>query len=94
MARGVDPVLRAVALLPLLEKLSEPGTLEALQTMLDRLETVAEATVVLEQMPSIAAIFVDVFDDVASRLAARGLDVEVVARKGAGNLSDRSILCQ
>lgn len=82
VARGVDPVLRAAALLPVLEKLTEPGTLDALHTLLDRLETVAEATAILEQAPGLVAMLVDIFDDATTRLAEKGVDIEHVARKG------------
>lgn len=82
VARGVDPVLRAAAMLPVLEKLSEPETLAALHTLMNRLETIAEATAIVEQAPGLVAMLVDVFDDATSRLAERGVDIEHVARKG------------
>jgi uncharacterized protein YjgD (DUF1641 family) len=65
-ARGVDVDARASQLLQLAEKLTEPRVLDALEQTLG----------LVPELPALAAVAVDSFDQAAGRLRADGVDLD------------------
>ncbi|MCB9847535.1 MAG: hypothetical protein H6814_03880 [Phycisphaeraceae bacterium] len=70
--RGVDVDERGRRLLGLLEKLTEPGVLSALERLAD----------LASQGPNAIAALTDTLDDEVARCAARGIDVDAAMRNG------------
>lgn len=69
-SRGVAIDERVASALALAERLTEPGTLRALERLADA----------AEQAPSALATMTDTFDDVCERAAAAGVDIDDRAR--------------
>ena len=83
VARGVDPVERVKALVALVETLSEPDTVNTLQGILRRVDRVEPLLEVVDQLPGLAAMAVDIFDEAVGRAVARGVDVQQALESGA-----------
>ena len=66
----------------LLVKLSEPETVGALRTLLDRLPQLAELAQVVERLPNLIATIGDVVDDYQQHCADEGIDVEKALTNG------------
>jgi uncharacterized protein YjgD (DUF1641 family) len=73
---GVDVSGRLKDLAGLLEQLTEPNTLSALQTLLQKLPQLAQLAKIADQLPNALASLGDVLDDQQSRLAEQGIDLE------------------
>ncbi|MCA9545861.1 MAG: DUF1641 domain-containing protein [Myxococcales bacterium] len=71
---SVDERLRAA--LTLADKLSRPGTVEALGRIVDRLEALEPLIGALEQLPGMAAMAVDFFDELSRGAQAAGIDLD------------------
>lgn len=73
---GVDVSGRLKDLAGLLEQLTEPSTLAALQLLLAKLPQLAQLAAVAEQIPNALASLGDVIDDQQQRLSSQGIDFE------------------
>ncbi|MCA9057659.1 MAG: DUF1641 domain-containing protein [Planctomycetaceae bacterium] len=79
---GIDVEQRATGLMQLLLKVTEPATLQAMQTLLARLPQLADNTALLEQLPGLLAIAMDAFDEWARDLKQDGIHLEDSLRNG------------
>ncbi len=82
---GVDLDDRGRRALGLLERLSAPETVAALEALLDQLP---RAAALAEQAPAMVATAVDVLDDLAGQARARGVDLETTVT-GVLTVADR-----
>ncbi len=80
--RGVDIDARLGRVLQLTEKLTEPGTLDALETLLARLPQLSELAGQLDAMPGLLAVVGDVFDEWAAGLSRQGIDLHHAVQQG------------
>ena len=85
--RGVVVDERAREGLKLLEKLTEPDTVEALEKIMDRSDQLEELTALAEDAPDAIATVVDILDAEYARAAERGTDPEQALRQTVGALS-------
>lgn len=74
-ASGASVDERLKAAVGLADKLSRPGTVEALGRIVDRLEALEPMITSLEQLPGMAAMAMDFFDELARGAAAAGIDL-------------------
>ncbi len=74
--RGIDLEPRLSSLMGMLVKLTEPATMSALNTLLERLPQLAQLAKLADEMPNIIAAVGDVFDDYQQRCASEGIDME------------------
>lgn len=81
-ASGTPVDQRLSSLLQLVLKLTEPKNIKALQLLIDRLPQLEQASRLLEEVPNLIAIAVDVFDDFASQMKSEGVDLEKSLTQG------------
>jgi uncharacterized protein YjgD (DUF1641 family) len=74
--RGIDVDARLHRLVALLERLTTPASLQALDTLVDRLPALERAALLAEQLPGMVAIGVDTADAIMRNAQAAGLDPE------------------
>ena len=79
-AQGIDVDARLRASLALVERMSAPETVEALLSLTDKLDTVAESLAIAEQLPGMAAGAVDTVDGLVRAASAQGIDVDARLR--------------
>lgn len=79
---GIDVEQRATQLVRLLVQLTQPDTMQAIESLVKRLPKLAEGSVLLDELPNLAAIAVDVFDEWATGLKAEGIELEQSLRQG------------
>jgi uncharacterized protein YjgD (DUF1641 family) len=80
--QGIDLEARAAELLTLLEKLTSPESTAALGQLIERLPQLANASQMLDELPKLVAIAIDVFDEWANELKEDGIDLEQSLRQG------------
>lgn len=80
--RGIDMDARLGRVLHLTEQLTEPGTLDALETLLARLPQLTALAGQLDAMPGLLAVVGDVFDEWAAHLSRQGIDLEHAVQQG------------
>jgi len=73
---GVDIEPRLGSLFEILLKVTEPKTMTALNTLVDRLPQLAELTKLTDEVPNLLATVGDVLDDYQQRCAKEGIDME------------------
>lgn len=73
---GIDVEPRLSSLADLLVRLTEPQTLSALGTLIDRLPQLAQFASMLDAAPDLLATFGDVLDDFQKSAERDGIDVE------------------
>lgn len=81
--RGIDIDERLRAFLPLLERLTDPQTMNALGRILDQAPALASAADMLESMPGLVAMVVDFFDEFVGRQVEKGVDVSEAVHNAA-----------
>lgn len=81
-ADGVDLESRAVDLLSLVKKLTEPQNIKALGVLADHLPKVAQAAEMVDDLPNLAAVATDVIDEWAQDLKKDGINLEDSLRNG------------
>lgn len=81
--RGVDVDRRLHEAVHLLERLTDPQTTRALESLLDRLPQLEQLLALADQAPGFVAMGVDAMDDIVSDLRGRGVDVERGVLNGA-----------
>lgn len=74
--QGVDLESRLSSLMGMLVKLTEPETMAALNTLLERLPQLAQLAKLADEMPNIVAAVGDVLDDYQQRCVGEGIDME------------------
>lgn len=74
--RGVDVDERVRAMTRLAEKVTSPASLSALETLVERLDSLEGALRLVDQAPGVVAIVVDTIDGIAARLGDDGVDVD------------------
>jgi len=82
-ARGVHMDARLHDAVGMLERLTAPETVRALNTLLDRLPQLEQLLTLADQAPGFMALSVDAMDDVMRDLQGRGVDVEAGLLNGA-----------
>ncbi len=75
-AQGIEVDDRMKNTLKLLEKLTEPSTFAAIENVMARLPQLDNQLKALDQAPATLAMLVDIGDGWASRLAAKGVDID------------------
>lgn len=88
---GIDIDERARLGIALLAQLTDPATITALGSLLDRLGTVATLA---EQLPGLVAMGVDVLDELYAAVQQQGVDLETTVRRGLVALRDFMQLLQ
>jgi hypothetical protein len=78
--RGIDIDERLRALMPLLERMTQPRTLKALEEVLEHAPALASAAGALEDVPGLVAMAVDMFDEFVGRQIEAGRDVTSAVR--------------
>jgi uncharacterized protein YjgD (DUF1641 family) len=78
-AAGIDPEARLKSALILLEKLSQPEVVKALQLLTQNLPMVAQ---MLQQAPGLAAMTLDTLDELYAQAKSQGVDLESMVRGG------------
>ena len=73
---GVDIEPRLGSLFEILLKVTEPKTMSALNSLVDRLPQLAELTKLADEVPNLLATVGDVLDDYQQRCAQDGIDME------------------
>ena len=73
---GVDVESRLSGFLGLLLQLTDPQSMKALQTLIERLPRLAELAKRADEVPSMIAAFGDAFDDFQQRCESDGIDLE------------------
>lgn len=73
---------RLGSLLGLLMKVTEPETVGAINKLVDRLPQLEQASRLLDEVPNLIAIAVDVFDEFARKMDADGIDLEKSLTQG------------
>ncbi|MEQ9406441.1 MAG: DUF1641 domain-containing protein [Fuerstiella sp.] len=81
-ASGTPVDKRLTSLITLLLKVTEPKTVDALGKLIDRLPQLEQASRLLEEVPGLVAIAVDVFDEFAKHMHAEGVDLEKSLTQG------------
>jgi hypothetical protein len=66
----------------LVSRLSEPSILQSLEELIERLPTLEKGLARLEQLPEVAGVLGDVFDEWAAGLSRQGIDLEKAVRQG------------
>ncbi len=79
---GIEVDQRLAGLGQLLEKLTEPATMSALDQLLDRLPQLAQLAKLAEEMPNLLATAGDVLDDYQKKCEVEGIDIEKAASNG------------
>ncbi len=79
---GIDIEQRATSLVKLIVQVTEPETMRAIESLVARLPKLAEGSVLLDELPNLAAIAVDVFDEWATQLKEDGIELEQSLRQG------------
>lgn len=82
LSRGVDPALRLRELTRLLEAISEPSTVRTLQGIISRVDRVEPLLELVDQVPGLIAMSVDIFDEAMGKAIARGFDVQGAVHAG------------
>lgn len=80
--QGIDIEARAKDLLSLFQQLTAPENAAALRVLVDQLPHLATAANHLNELPNLAAIATDVFDEWSSQLKADGIQLEESVRNG------------
>lgn len=73
---GVDVEPRLSSLFGLLVQLTEPETMKALETLIQRLPQLAKLAQLADEVPNLLASLGDVFDDFQQRCQRQGIDLE------------------
>jgi uncharacterized protein YjgD (DUF1641 family) len=76
--RGIDIDARMRDGLGLLERLTAPQTIAALEGALRRIDRLEEGLEAVDALPGMVAMSVDIFDEWAAELMRRGLDIEMM----------------
>lgn len=74
--QGVDVEPRIGSLLEILLKVTEPKTMAALSTLVERLPQLAQLAKMADEVPNLLATVGDVLDDFQQRCAQEGIDME------------------
>jgi hypothetical protein len=82
-ARGVHMDSRLHDAAALLERITAPDTMRALQTLVDRLPQLEQLLTLADQAPGFVAMGVDTMDELMRDLQRRGVDVETGLLNGA-----------
>lgn len=82
LSRGVDPALRLRELTRLLEAISEPSTVRTLQGIISRIDRVEPLLELVDQVPGLIAMSVDIFDEAMGKAIAQGFDVQGAVQAG------------
>jgi hypothetical protein len=80
--RGVDLDQRVASGLRLLQRLTEPGVADALESILERVDRVQSLVTALDALPGAIATVMDTVDGFLMALADKGLDLESMVRGG------------
>ena len=80
--RGVDVDARLRSTIGLVEKLTEPGVIDALEKIVQRMEAIEPLTEVATHANDVIAAGTDIFDEEIARCAERGIDVDSAMRNG------------
>lgn len=80
--QGIDIEQRGGRLLQLLVQVTEPGNLQAIEKLVSRLPKLEQGSALLEELPNLLAIAMDVFDEWAADQKAAGIDLEQSVRQG------------
>lgn len=80
--RGVDPVARLHAISRLMEALSEPSAAATLEGVLQRVDRLTPLLEVLDELPGLVAMAVDIVDEAIGNAAARGTDINQAVQTG------------
>ncbi len=79
---GIDLEQRATQLVSLLVKITQPENMQAIQRLADQLPKLEQGSQLLDQLPNLLAIAMDVFDQWANDVKAQGIDLEQSVRQG------------
>lgn len=79
---GIDIEQRAQSLVQLLVQVTEPGNMRAIQQLVSRLPKLEQGSALMEELPNLVAIAVDVFEEWAGSLKAEGINLEDSIRQG------------
>lgn len=79
---GINIEQRAARLLQLLVQVTEPRNLQAVEKLVSRLPKLEESSALLDELPNLLAIAMDVFDEWAADQKAQGIDLEQSVRQG------------
>ncbi|TWT49310.1 hypothetical protein Pla22_45040 [Rubripirellula amarantea] len=79
---GIDIEERATRFAKLLVQISEPSNMRAMERLVSRLPKLEEGSELLDELPNLIAIAVDVFDEWAAQVKTDGIDFEQSLRQG------------
>ncbi|TWU49070.1 DUF1641 domain-containing protein [Rubripirellula reticaptiva] len=79
---GIDIEQRATSLLKLLVQVTDPVNMQAIEGLVSRLPKLEEGSALLDELPNLVAIAMDVFDEWATQVKAEGIDLEQSLRQG------------
>ncbi len=79
---GIDIEQRATQLMKLLVQVTEPNNFKAIERLVARLPKLEEGSALLDELPNLIAIAMDVFDEYAKKLKSEGIDLEQSVRQG------------
>lgn len=80
--RGVDVDARLRRAVGLVEAITDPKVLDALERTLQAAPVLGEGAALAGKLPGYAGIAIDAFDEEVARLSAQGIDVDAAARNG------------
>jgi hypothetical protein len=80
--QGIFVEQRLQGLMRLLLKLTEPETVAAAEGLLGRLAKLDEASKLIDDLPNLIAMAMDVFDEWSAKLKEDGIDLEASLRQG------------
>jgi len=80
--QGIDLEQRSADLLHLLVQVTEPNTMQAMQRLISRLPKLEQGSALLDELPNLLAIAMDVFDEWAKDMKSEGIDLEQSVRQG------------
>jgi uncharacterized protein YjgD (DUF1641 family) len=79
---GINIEQRATRLVKLIVQVTEPETMRAIESLVARLPKLAQGSALLDELPNLAAIAIDVFDEWATQLKEEGIELEQSLRQG------------
>jgi uncharacterized protein YjgD (DUF1641 family) len=79
---GIDLEQRAADLLSLLTQITAPDKIQAIEQLISRLPKLENGTKLLDDLPNLVAIAMDVFDEWATQVKDEGIDLERSLRQG------------
>lgn len=82
LQQGIDIEQRAAQVVKLIAQVTEPDNMRAIERLVSRLPKLEEGSALLEDLPNLLAIAVDVFDEWATEVKAQGIDLELSLRRG------------